>query len=71
MSINIPKISVNLTPDTIAILLGVLASLYRTISDITKMLSSPTPPTKEQIAAILESDKKARDASLERLRTME
>lgn len=65
------KINVNLTPETVSILLGVLASLYRTMSDITKMLRSETPPTTEEIMAVLEADKAARDASLARLKGMD
>ena len=62
------KINVKLTPETISLLLGVMAGAYRTISEAQAMLQTETPPTKEQIEDMLARDKAARDASLARLR---
>lgn len=64
------KINVKLTPETVSILFGLISASYKTVSDTFKMLQSDEAPTSEQMIAILEADKQARDESLARLKAL-
>ena len=64
------KINVKLTPETVSILFGLISASYKTVSDTFKMLQSDEAPTAEQMIAILEADKQARDESLAKLKAL-